>query len=338
MAPSRNDREAARPAPQRGADTLVTAPRRFGADSRAVLLAGVAGACLLGASAGAWVRPEAADLKARVPAHTPQRAAVAMTQTPQVQIVMDETLVLPHRPPMEVLPDWAVRPPPAPPLVIPAREDPPARLVQAEARHEPVKAKADKAALAKPAKVKSAKATPTGAERPKAAKPKTVVIAKAAPKTSKVAKVKPEKAAVAMLDKAKAAVKEKPLALAKAKPAAPAAKAPARLAVAEPPAPPRLEAPTKPAKAPPKATAKAQPQLVRSAPNPWAAEDRRLERAYRRAAEAGVPEWRLARQQARWRQARDAAAREAPWEVPRVYDARIAELDDLAGEAAIEWE
>lgn len=313
MAPSRNDHAAAPSSPQRAAETLVTAPRRFGADSRMVLMAGVAGACLLGASAGAWVRPEAADLKARVPAHTPQRAAVVMTQAPQMQIVMDQGPILPHRPPMEVLPDRILLPPAA--LSV--------RLSQVEAKDEPVAPKADKPA---------AMVTPAQTEKPKAAKPKKVEIAKAVTEAPKPSKTRPGNVALAKLDKPQAAAKERPVALAKArpKPAPPMVKPPPRLAEAQ--------APVKLAKATAKATAEIPPQPAQRVENRWAAEDRRLERAYRRAAEAGVPEWRLARQQARWRQARDAAAREAPWEVPRVYDARIAELDDLAGEAAIEWE
>lgn len=61
-----------------------------------------------------------------------------------------------------------------------------------------------------------------------------------------------------------------------------------------------------------------------------AAADRRLARAYREAAEAGAPEWRLRRQQNRWLAARERAAEEAPWAVAEVYDARIAELEDEA--------
>lgn len=65
------------------------------------------------------------------------------------------------------------------------------------------------------------------------------------------------------------------------------------------------------------------------------AADRRMVRAYREAQAAGVPEWRLQEQQNRWRAARTAAAREAPWQVREVYLARIAELNDMAasGEA-----
>lgn len=63
------------------------------------------------------------------------------------------------------------------------------------------------------------------------------------------------------------------------------------------------------------------------------AADRRLQRAYRDAEAAGVPASALQRQQQRWIAARSAAAREAPWAVRDVYQARIAELDDLTRDA-----
>jgi hypothetical protein len=58
--------------------------------------------------------------------------------------------------------------------------------------------------------------------------------------------------------------------------------------------------------------------------------DRRLQRAYRAAEDAGVEPWRLQQQQRRWLAARTAAARENPWAVRDVYAARIAELEDLS--------
>lgn len=56
--------------------------------------------------------------------------------------------------------------------------------------------------------------------------------------------------------------------------------------------------------------------------------ERQLQRAYRDAEAAGVPASELRRQQQRWLAARAAAAREAPWAVDEVYQARIAELND----------
>lgn len=63
------------------------------------------------------------------------------------------------------------------------------------------------------------------------------------------------------------------------------------------------------------------------------AAQRRLTRAYAEAEAAGVPSATLEQQQARWRAARAAAAREAPWAVREVYQARIAELQDLTRSA-----
>lgn len=63
------------------------------------------------------------------------------------------------------------------------------------------------------------------------------------------------------------------------------------------------------------------------------AADRELARAYRQAEAAGAPPWRLQEQQRRWIAARAAAAREAPWAVRDVYQARIAELRDMTRNA-----
>ncbi|MDZ4371938.1 MAG: hypothetical protein U1C74_11000 [Phenylobacterium sp.] len=63
------------------------------------------------------------------------------------------------------------------------------------------------------------------------------------------------------------------------------------------------------------------------------ARERQLQRAYAQAEAAGVPQQALRRQQARWREARAAAAREAPWAVEDVYLARISELHDLTRDA-----
>lgn len=63
------------------------------------------------------------------------------------------------------------------------------------------------------------------------------------------------------------------------------------------------------------------------------AAQRRLNRAYAEAVAAGVSPDTLERQQHRWLAARAAAAREAPWAVREVYQARIAELQDLTRSA-----
>lgn len=61
-----------------------------------------------------------------------------------------------------------------------------------------------------------------------------------------------------------------------------------------------------------------------------AAADRRLARAYGEAIDAGVPERVLRRQQDVWLGAREGAARYGPEDVARVYEARIAELQQMA--------
>ncbi|MDP1872665.1 lysozyme inhibitor LprI family protein [Phenylobacterium sp.] len=58
--------------------------------------------------------------------------------------------------------------------------------------------------------------------------------------------------------------------------------------------------------------------------------DQQLAAAYEQALAAGIPDWRLERQQRRWLRAREDAAREAPAAVAEVYAARIAELEDQA--------
>lgn len=59
-----------------------------------------------------------------------------------------------------------------------------------------------------------------------------------------------------------------------------------------------------------------------------AAADRALDRAYRRARDAGAPDWVLRQRHAEWSRAREAAAREGAWAVDEVYRARIDELND----------
>lgn len=61
-----------------------------------------------------------------------------------------------------------------------------------------------------------------------------------------------------------------------------------------------------------------------------AAADRRLERAFRRAVEAGVPYAQLRAEQDDWLSVREAAARRSPRAVASIYDQRIRELDAMA--------
>jgi hypothetical protein len=97
----------------------------------------------------------------------------------------------------------------------------------------------------------------------------------------------------------------------------------------------------KPAKvAPPKVLRPAEGagpiRVAKAAPGPNSAirdANRQMDRAYSSARAAGVPDWQLRKQQARWEAARASAAREAPWAVHDVYLARIAELHDLTRDA-----
>lgn len=78
------------------------------------------------------------------------------------------------------------------------------------------------------------------------------------------------------------------------------------------------------------ADAGSQAEAVVCADPRLAAADRRLRQAYDRALDAGASPRRLDRQQGRWLAAREDAAREDPRAVAEVYEARIAELEDMA--------
>ena len=78
------------------------------------------------------------------------------------------------------------------------------------------------------------------------------------------------------------------------------------------------------------ADARSQAEAMVCAEPRLSAADARLRRAYDRALEAGVRPQRLARQQTRWLAAREDAARDHPAAVEEVYEARIAELEDMA--------
>jgi uncharacterized protein YecT (DUF1311 family) len=76
--------------------------------------------------------------------------------------------------------------------------------------------------------------------------------------------------------------------------------------------------------------ARSQGERVVCADPALAAADQRLSAAYQQALDAGVPDWRLERQQRRWLRARKDAAFAAPEAVAEVYEARIAELQAQA--------
>jgi len=219
-------------------------------------------------------------------------------------------------------------------------------LKVAEARKAADKAKA--AEKVKQAKLEKARAEKL-AQAEKAEKAKAVKLAEAKAKTEKAAKAKAAEtrrlAALAKAQKAEAAKKKTELAQAKAKPAKvqkastkpAAARPPARKAPEKAPPPPRRPAPV--GEGPMRvarndACASSDPgESAVCADRRLSARDRQLQQAYRNAEAAGVPAAALRRQQARWLQARAAAAREAPWAVEDVYEARISELNDLTRDA-----
>lgn len=88
--------------------------------------------------------------------------------------------------------------------------------------------------------------------------------------------------------------------------------------------------PAQPPERHPCADARSEAEAMVCAEPRLSAADERLRQAYDRALEAGVRPERLARQQARWLNAREDAARDHPAAVEEVYDARIAELEDMA--------
>ncbi len=216
-------------------------------------------------------------------------------------------------------------------------------------------AKADKKRLAEAA-AKSSRSSEPGerklAKKPaKAEKPVKLAKAEARSKREKAAKDLKAEAASQQLAKAKTPGKAKPKALAKRtpKPKVELAEArpkkavkkvvrpdhTARIARAAPPkkaVSPRGEGPIRLARAETCASADPGEALV-CADRRLGARDRQLQQAYRNAEASGVPASALRRQQTRWLQSRAAAAREAPWAVEDVYEARISELNDLSRDA-----
>jgi hypothetical protein len=178
-------------------------------------------------------------------------------------------------------------------------------------------AEAAKAKPVKQAKADKPKMNASTAKKAAKAPNRLAKVVKAVERAPKAIKVKVEKAA----KPAKAAPKPKP------KPA-PLQKATVR---PKPPAP-RGEGPLRVARAAPCASADPGEALVCADPR-LNQRDRQLQRAYQEAEAAGVPASALVRQQERWRAARAAAARDGSWAVEDVYEARIAELKDLARDA-----
>lgn len=225
----------------------------------------------------------------------------------------------------------------------PKPEKPKLALAQAKKAD---KARLEKAArLAKAEKVEKAKAEKL-ARAQKIEKAKAAKLARAEPRKAKADKSEPKrlaslvkavKAAPKTLKAEAARKKATELAQAKAakKPAVQKASTrPAPKAKAPPPRKPvsRGEGPLRVARNGACASPDAGEAAVCS-DRALTARDRQMQQAYRNAEAAGVPASALRRQQARWLQARAAAAREAPWAVEDVYTARISELNDLTRDA-----
>lgn len=350
-------------------DPLVTRPHRV---PTPVVLAGVAGACLLGAGLGLWARPS--DLE-RPFAHRPRPAPV-----------IEPTAAAPRRR-IEIRVDGAARPgAPAPSPAIATKVEAPAphAVAVAPAPARPPELQAPKRppeglmrvhAVAPPRLAEAPRATPrlpapdglaarAAAERRAQAAAARKAAADAERQAREAAeaaarKAKLEKARVAAAAAAKAREKtelklaarkaaehriaEQAAASARARKTRLAEEKAARTAKAHADAirlaDDRRKAEAKAAAqraAPPVRVAEARSRCA--SPDPGAtlacadpalgAAERQLNRAYRQAQAAGVPEERLARQQQRWLAARANAARQAPWAVHDIYLARIAELQD----------
>jgi hypothetical protein len=368
-APSPSWPAARRPSPR--------PPPRPDGRRRPVVLAGIAGACVMGAGLGLWARP--ADSERLRGASRPQPAAERMRRLHVVVVGRPEPaqpfaagmrppetapasllritapLGAPANPMTADLPAPSASPAPGfgPAAPAPSRRADPKPLAEAA---RPVGSKTPEARTPKGSKVAAqANNDPEGPRTAEARKSKAEVkkaeVKKAEVKKPEVKKATTPKSSDTAKKAAKIETTDKAARTGKAVEVAKAA-ATTRKHSTAPAETPTVKA-KPPAPAPPAATAR--PAAVegggplRKASHPCAgleaaealvcadpslgAADRQLTRAYQRAEAAGVSGAELRRQQQRWLAARAAAAREAPWAVQDVYQARIAELEDLTREA-----
>lgn len=325
---------------------------------RAMLMLGVVGACALGVGAGLWARPAAEDQN---PGLKPPEPPPTAEPTRKLQIVVDDSPA-PIGQPIEVLPATGEAPRPAPPPVFVAPDPepmapvrPPAGLVRVQSVEPIVEApppRPEPKPKPEPRKVVEKPKVQKAAAKPERARPEKARLEKAErkpePKAKKAAARKPAAKPSRARDKstvaeAEAPKKHNPLSRFIAK-LAPHHREAAKVQVAEA-KPARAKRRTaEPARALHGGSVKVASARSRCvSPDPGAAlvcadpslsaADKRLSMAYSEAEAAGVSPSQLKRQQARWLQARSAAAREAPWAVHDVYLARIAELNDQAHEA-----
>ena len=374
------------------------AARARSATGRYRLIAGVVGACVLGAGLGLWARPsnlerpgspKPAPVPAVTPASADRRIPIVVDDSPApIGKPLDVLSASPPRPaiaPPRQQPELQPRPPeltaptrpptglvrvvapvpgpmaPAPPRVLAPAPPPDPEPVAVEKPTPPkpvakaLKAKSDAVRLAKAAHAKKATQVAAKAKAEKLAKAKArhdraraheIELAKAEPPPkprhglmalahafAKLAPhhAKPEPAARVEVAAAKPERRHKTSVnethLAKAAPKTHPVRADPTPLTARGAGPLRLaSATTRCASTDPgEALACGDPTL--------GAAERRLSRAYHDAEAAGVPSSTLKQQQQRWIAARAAAAREAPWAVREVYQARIAELQDLVRDA-----
>jgi uncharacterized protein YecT (DUF1311 family) len=339
--------------------------RRSNSVTRHVLLAGIAGACLMGAGAGLWARP--ADHDQPKPTAVAKTAAASKPRG-KLEIVLNDAgnpLAPPstaHAPAItgptvsaELIEPAAAEAPPllaaAPPQGLMRVQDTgpqPVEPLAVEREAKAEKAKAEKARLEKArlqkAKLEKAKVEKLRLEKVKAeAKKKTDLKVARAEKPEKLKDVRvAEDAGIEVADTRQPgrlsrlkSVIAKPFKARKDEtlPAADTSLAKADTAKPKTVKLAKAEAP-KTAKKPSKRCVSSDPgEAIVCADPGLAAADRQLSRAYREAEAAGVPAWQLKQQQQRWIAARAAAAREAPWAVHDVYLARIAELNDMTRDA-----
>lgn len=344
-------------------------PRAFAPLNRPLLFGGIAAACLLGAGVGLWARPGARE---RPGALQVQPAAFAPRPDRRLAIVVDDAPA-PTGKPLEVLGPGQPRPAIAPPALRPGASEPiaptrpPNGLVRVVAPvpgplapafgHMPAPPTPAPAPVAAAPVAGAAKPAAVAARRPKPVRPAAIETAKlhkaalkakpdkrrahdarlaeeAPPAKNRhglgsiahaFAKLAPHHAARETTERAEAAAARR-----KTVPRL----AEARLAKAEPHrAKPEAAAPIRVANVQARCASPDPGEALTCGDPSLSAAERRLNRAYREAQDAGVSEATLERQQQRWRAARAAAAREAPWAVRDVYQARIAELQDLARNA-----
>jgi hypothetical protein len=350
------------------AEPLVSRPHRV---SPPLMLAGVAGACLLGAGLGLWARPSTVERDigsgqrpaAEIPASPPRQIEIRVDHPP-APLAPGVTAAAPARVvPRAPAPTELLAPKPPPAGLMRVHAVAPERLAEATRRAE-FERKADaarearaeaKAAAARHARRESArvaaaearaqdKAERIRAERIRAERIRAERFAARKTTERRLAEQRAAARKLTLIAEAKAARSTKAAAatrLADAKAARTANAVAARRFESRPErvvqvkvVAPRPARPLRLAQSAPRCASSDPGAALTCADPSLGAADRQLSRAYRQAQAAGVSSERLERQQQRWLTARANAARQAPWAVHDIYLARIAELQDQTREAS----